>query len=376
MAGLETKTGGIKILSLVWFKVLPPKFGGQKAVALFNQHLAQHAPLLCLCSKNNENTSTNYRVENVLPVGKGHVLNPLVWQKIYDTAKREGITHLLLEFPYYGLAGILCKKLLSVKLIVNTHNIEYRRFKEQKKWWWGPLFHLERLTLRAADTVFFKTEADIKTAKEKFDLKAEKLFLVPYGVEEKKGVNKAVAKTIIRQRHGIEAEDKILLFAGTLDYAPNADAVVSIAKKLIPLLNEKSFRYKIIVCGRNRFKEFAYLNALQNEQLIMAGETADMETYFESADVFINPVLSGGGVQTKTMDALSYHLNVVCFTAKAAGINGAENKVFPVMDNDWNSFASAVVAASQRTTPTPHTFIEKYNWRTIAAEAYQKILAS
>jgi len=369
------KTGNCKLLSVVWFKVLPPKFGGQKAVAFFNQHLADHAPMICLCSKNNENIATNYRVENILPVGKLQVLNPFAWQRIYATVKREGTTHLLLEFPYYGLAGILCKKLLGVKLILNTHNLEYLRFKEQKKWWRGLLFHLERLTLQAADAVFFKTEADLKIAQSKFDLTPKKLSIIPYGIEEKKELSKDKAEAIIRQRHGIAADEKILLFAGTLDYAPNADAVVSIAKNLIPLLNQKSFRCKIIVCGRNRLEEFNYLNDLQNNQLTIVGEVNDIETYFEAADVFINPVLSGGGVQTKTMDALSYHLNIVCFQSKAVGIDGAENKIAAVSDSDWQAFASAAIAASQRTTLTPQGFFEKYNWRTIAAKAYQKILA-
>ncbi|WP_345238898.1 glycosyltransferase family 4 protein [Flavisolibacter ginsenosidimutans] len=369
------KTGNCKLLSVVWFKVLPPKFGGQKAVAFFNQHLAKCAPLICLCSKNNESIATNYRIENILPVGKIQVLNPFAWQKIYTAAKREGITHLLLEFPYYGLAGMLCKKLLGVKLVVNTHNIEYLRFKEQKKWWWGLLFHLERLILRAADAVFFKTEADLNAAQRKFDLTPKNLAVIPYGVDEMKGFNKAKARHIVQQKHGVEANERILLFAGTLDYVPNADAVVSVEKNLIPLLNQQSFPYKIIVCGRNRFKKFQYLNDLQNDRLLLAGEVDNIETYFEAADVFINPVLSGGGLQTKTLDALSYHLNVVCFRSKTVGISNAENKIFSVRDGDWNAFASKIIAASQRTTETPQAFFKKYNWRTIAADAYKKILA-
>lgn len=367
-------TCNCKILSVVWFKVLPPKFGGQKAVAFFNKHLAEHAPLVCFCSKANETVNTNYRVQNTLPVGKMQVLNPAVWRKIYAAVKRENITHLILEFPYYGLAGILCKKLLNIKLIVNTHNIEYLRFKEQKNRGWRGLFFLERATLRAADAVFFKTERDLKIAQEKFGLKTSKLSFIPYGVEEKGAKNKAEAQKIIRFRHGLNDTEKILLFTGTLDYAPNADALVDIHEKLIPLLNKDAFSYKIIVCGRNCFKEFSYLNHLQNEHLILADDVYDVENYFAAADVFINPVLSGGGIQTKTMDALSYHLNVVCFASKAVGISAAENKLFVVNDGDWTSFASAIILALKESTPTSAAFFETYNWRSIAAKAYQKII--
>ena len=376
MAGLQTnKTSNIKVLSVVWFTVLPPKYGGQNAVAFFNKYLAELAPLVCLCARSNERLKTTYRVDNRLPVGKNQVFNPFVWRTIYSTVKSECITHIILEFPYHGIAGMLCKKLLGVKLIVNTHNIEYSRFKEGGRWWWPLLYRLERQTLRAADAVFFKTSADLQAAQKTFRLKAEKLSLLPYGVEEKKGFDKTEAGDIIRRRHGIKKDEKILLFAGTLDYAPNAEAVINLVEKIIPALDKLSLPYKIIVCGRNRFKAFQHLNNLIIKGLIIAGEVADIDTYYGAADAFINPVLSGGGVQTKTLDALSYHLNVVGFLSKDAGTEAAGDKLFLVEDGDWTAFANAIIKALDYNNPTPAAFFAANDWRTIASNAYQKIMA-
>src|SRR5829696_4598188 len=156
----NNNTGRIKILSVVWYKVLPPNFGGQKAIAFFNEHLAWHAPLVCICSRNNSVLAAPYEIHNILPESKWQFLNPLCWRKIYQLAKKESITHLVSEFPYYGIAGFLCKKLLRVKLITNTHNIEFIRFREQKKWWWNLLFFFEKLALKKSDLVFFKTDDD------------------------------------------------------------------------------------------------------------------------------------------------------------------------------------------------------------------------
>ena len=95
--------------------------------------------------------------------------------------------------------------------------------------------------------------------------------------------------------------------------------------------------------------------------------------YFKAADVFINPVISGGGIQTKIIDALSYHLNVVCFHSKSLGITGAGGKLYAIQNGHWKDFVSAVIEAAKANDNTPPAFFETYNWRTIAANAYQKI---
>lgn len=363
-----------KLVSLVWFRVLPPKYGGQKAVAFFNQHLAQHAPLLCLCASANQQIDRPYRIDNRLPNGRSSVLNPFAWLVIFQTVKREGATHLILEFPYYGIAGWLCQKLLGVKLIVRSHNIEYRRFREAGKWWWRALFVLEDWTLRHADMVFVKTVAELEIATRIFRLPSHKISVLPVGVEEQAIMNKSAAIGEVQKRHHLLPDEKILLFAGTLDYGPNADAVSALAQNLVPLLTEAGLPYRIIVCGRIQKKEFHHVKDAENDHLLVLGEVEDVETYFAAADVFLNPVQTGGGVQTKSLDALSYQLNVVCFQSRTAGIFGAGNKISAVPDGDWEAFSAAVLRAVNFTQPTPVAFFEAHNWRSIAAKAYQKIL--
>src|SRR5690349_15226577 len=109
MAQPQNSATGIRVLSLVWYKILPPVFGGQKGVALFNEYLGRLTPLTCLCSKNNEQVDASYNIDNSLPIAKGQFLNPLTWRKVYTTVRNINATHLILEFPYYGVAALLCK---------------------------------------------------------------------------------------------------------------------------------------------------------------------------------------------------------------------------------------------------------------------------
>lgn len=370
MAQQQKSTTSIKVLSLVWYKVLPPLYGGQKGVALFNEYLGRLIPLTCLCAKTNEPIETSYTVDNSLPAGKGQFLNPFCWRKIISTAKRDKTTHLLLEFPYHGFIAVLCKRILGVKLVLHSHNIESIRFQEQGKRWWKALFALERWTMKNADVVFFKTEKDQTRAIDLYKFDKHKSVIVPYGVEARNSVNKQKARDFIFDRHSIAPGTKLLLFAATLDYGPNAMAMKDFEAKLIPLLNKQDSVYKIIVCGRIVYKSFDHLKCIHNENLLYAGNVTDIDVYFAAADAFLNPVLSGGGVQTKMIDALNADLNVVCFEGMQEGIAGAENKIFTASKNDWPAFADATSRALNYHSPTPSAFFQHHDWNTIAAKAF------
>ena len=73
------------------------------------------------------------------------------------------------------------------------------------------------------------------------------------------------------------------------------------------------------------------------------------------------------------MDALSFHLNVVCFKSKAVGIDESGNKLFLAEENDWNGFTSAIEAAMNYKAKTPDVFFEKYGWQRISKDTFAAI---
>jgi polysaccharide biosynthesis protein PslH len=354
----------MKILSIVWYKVLPPKFGGQKGIAHFNQFLSIQHPLVCLCSANNEPTDDlSYTVLPELPVSKWQFILPSCWKKIKTVALRQQVTHIILEHPYHGIAAVKAARATGAKLIIHSHNIEYRRFRQMKKWWWRLLCMYERWVHRKADLSLFKTEDDRQWAIQHFGLAPAKCMVLPYGVEQP--VKNEQAARIIRERHGIGYDEKILLFAGTLDYTPNAKAVEDIYQKIAPLLTKENGNNKIIICGRNRFSSFQYLNKLAHPSVIAAGEMMDIENYFAAADLFINPVQDSGGIQTKNIDALSYGVNLVCFNNVMAGIGPAlcPGKIFAATENDWPGFIACIISAIQSPVrETPPAFFAHYSF--------------
>jgi polysaccharide biosynthesis protein PslH len=354
-----------KILSIVWYKVLPPVFGGQKGIALFNQYLSKHIPLVCLCSGNNEPAGpVPYKIIPGLPIGKMQFINPFYWNIIKSVAKKEQVSHIILEHPYHAIGAYLAKKATGATLILHAHNIESERYRQMGKWWWRLLRSYEKWIHQKADCILFKTETERDYAINKFHLPAGRCLVIPYGIEKKEMPGRLAAGQLIRQRHGINSEEKILLFAGTLDYAPNAKAVECIFSQLLPVLADTDSRYRIIICGRNRYPEYHYLQQLSHPSVIMAGEVKDIDFYFAAADAFINTVQLGGGIQTKNIDALNHHCNLVCFEniLDAKTYQVAPGKIFPAATGDWPAFAEQIKRAAGHPGPTPASFFDYYEW--------------
>ncbi|WP_207896542.1 glycosyltransferase family 4 protein [Flaviaesturariibacter flavus] len=363
----------MKLLSIVWFNVLPARFGGQKGTALFNEYLGRQAELVCLCANDNvADGPLSYRLRPELPRGKRSVLHPGTWRRIVAAATEEAPDAIVLEYPYQAWAAVKAARKTGARLVLHSHNIEFRRFRALGKAWWPLLRRYEAWAHRKADLVLFKTEADALQAQADFGIPAARCLLVPYGIATD---DAEPPMEDVRARWNIPAGMPLLLFAGTLDYAPNAEALRRIYGELAPRLDARGRDYRIVVCGRNRSAAFADLATLQHPRVINAGEVESLLPYYKAADLFINPVLSGGGVQTKNIDALARQCTVLAFRFAAQGIDprlGGE-KLRAVADGDWDAFADAALPTAAMQLQTPPAFFEHFAWPRITARVLERI---
>jgi len=360
----------------VWYKVLPAIFGGQKGIANFHEALAKHIPLSSICSANNDAASAvNYKVLPVLPLSKSQFFNFKWRKKIAALAKKENAAIVLLEHPYHGWSAVFAKNKIQGKLIVHSHNIEYERFRNIGRWWWRLLRSYEGWVHRRAQLNLFKTERDLDIAVKEFRLKPASCMVVPYGIKQPDIADRAAIAKKIRTQYGMTEDEKLLLFAGTLDYTPTAKAVEAIYREIVPRLRKHIQRYRIIICGRNRFEEFQYLNELNDGMVIRAGEVAAINEYFAAADAFINTTSWGGGTQTKNLDALAMDCNVVCFDEmiEQQTIDLAAGKVFTAATGDWQSFVAQIQKATEHTEKTPAAFFKHHHWDRIAETVIAKM---
>lgn len=364
-----------KILSLVSYKFLPPDMGGQKGIAFFNRYLAKHANLVCVTIKDNEQfAAEGYAVKNILSNSATRYINPFYFFTLRRITREEKITHLIIEHPYYGWLGMLLKWFCKVKLVVHSHNIESLRFKTMNKWWWGILWHYEKLTHKNADHNFFIQENDRAYAIEHFKLDPQKCTVITYGFELSQApspLDKQSARQKLCDDHDILPQEKILLFNGTLGYKPNLDALDIILQKINPLLlAEPNFKYKIIICGNKLPVAYEGLIHYREKNIIYAGFVDDINIYFKGCDIFINPVIDGGGIKTKVVEALGYDLSVISTESGAVGIpaNITGGKLLVLPDSNWDEFARCIIACNMDAT-IPNTYFDHFYWDNIAAKA-------
>ncbi len=364
----------LNVLSIVPYNFLPSKMGGQKCIAFGNKFLSQYVNLTCVTVANNDVTKADYDVLNILSNSQLRYINIFYFFKLKEIIRQKKITHIIIEHPYYGWLGYLIKKICRVKLIVRSHNIEALRFKSINKWWWKILWHYEKFVHKNADMSFFITNFDNDYAVSNFHLKASQCSVITYGFDLKAAPSKdekLISKKCIYKQYNLINNETILFFNGTLSYKPNIDALNVILETINPiLLKNSALKYKIIVCGQNLPESYDNLKSYKVKNIIYAGFVEDIATYFKATDIFLNPVIEGGGIKTKIVEALGNNASLVTTKSGAIGIpiNLTANKMIVVEDNDWQQFTQAILEVDihQRISTS---YFDYFYWGNIAKKA-------
>ena len=360
------------IVNIIPYKILPARLGGEKGIALFNEYLGRLLPITGISTKNNDVTAAkNYTVLNILSNSRSRYANVFLFFTVRKIIRNLQSRFLIIEHPYFGWLAWLLKKNLSLTWIVHSHNIEYMRSRSIGRWWWKALKWYEEWVYKKADIIFFISEDDLTHAITHLKVDATKSHAITYGVEiDSIPSDIEISRTRIRQLHGIGSEEKILLFNGALYHHSNYDALTVILEKINPVLLRNGIPYKIIVCGKGLPGSFDDLKSYSNKNIIYAGFVDDIDVYFKAADIFLNPIISGGGVKTKAIEAIAMNCTVVSTEFGAMGLkrSACAEKLQVVDDNNWDAFAQRLLELLPVQADTQQAFYEYYYWGNIAAK--------
>jgi polysaccharide biosynthesis protein PslH len=368
-----------KVLAIAPYPYLPFFSGGQKFIAKFFEYLSKEVELTVISvAENDVALAKTYKIIPLLKKSFSRYYDSSLVSKITALIEKEKFDTVIWEHPYYAWLAKKIKKKTGIKTIIHTHNIEYQRFRSTGKWWWPVLRMYEKRCLKRADAVFFITPEDKDFAVSQWQIEKEKCAVVPFGVDIKEYPgDKAESKKLICEKHHIDKGEKILLFNGLLNYKPNLDALTIILDKINPLLfNQPSFRYKIIICGKGLPEGLNELKDYIGKNIIYAGFVDDIDTYFKAADIFLNPVQSGGGIKTKMVEAIGFGTTVIATDTGATGIDRAVcgKKLIVVPDRDWQRFTNAVIENNNESPVTPQEYYAHYYWERIIQNAVMSSL--
>jgi glycosyltransferase involved in cell wall biosynthesis len=369
-----------KPAALIPYPLYPAKMGGQKGIALFYEHLSKLTPVLFLCAQGNypKDTAAISPFE-IIGKGKRRYFNPGLYFKLRKLIKQEGITHIIFEHPYYAWLIGLLRYTTPCAIAIHSHNIESLRFKSTGSWWWKIMWLYERFAHRKAHINFFITDEDRDYATRHFNLIPNRCHTITYGIEINSAPTTASREKLrkeLLQKHGMDADEKLMLFNGTLDYPPNQQAIDNILYHINPLLLSSGIRYKIIICGKNLPASYQNLETFKNKNIIFAGFVEDINLYFMGADIFINPVTTGGGIKTKLVEALAMSMTAVSTETGALGVPSysAGDNLLLAKDNDWESFTRHIINYSQH-RQISSSFFTHFYWGNIVQKAYDILVS-
>jgi len=114
------------------------------------------------------------------------------------------------------------------------------------------------------------------------------------------------------------AQDKIVLFTGNMDYAPNVDAVQYFAKDIFPTLQERHPGLRFIIAGQ---RPVDAVKALESEHISVTGFVKDLKEVYKTAAIVTAPLRFGAGTQNKVLEAMAMAVPVVSMNVGFKGLN-------------------------------------------------------
>lgn len=254
--------------------------------------------------------------------------------RINEIIKKEGIDKIYLEFPWQGINLILTGN----RYTLEEHNVEFLRFKRTGSLLWPIIYLYELFICKFADRIICVSKVDKEYISKYFVINPKNIEIIENPVDRSIFYPNSKNNNKLRKSLHLSKGEKMVLFFGQLNYKPNVQALNIINNELIPRLNKKNIKYKIVICGKGDGE--GILKSSNNPDLIFAGFVERIQDYINASDVVIAPLLSGSGTRIKILEALACKKRVISTSIGAEGIK--QNKLLEVED-DWQRFVEKII---------------------------------
>ncbi len=157
-----------------------------------------------------------------------------------------------------------------------------------------------------------------------------------------------------------------ILFLGGMHWPPNAEGLRWMAHNVLSIVREQIPAAELLAVGKDSPTDLQKTCGLS-----LPGYVEDVEPIWGGCRVFVVPLLSGGGMRVKILDAWAHGLPVVSTSIGAEGIKIKAGGNILIADTPAG-FAQAIVRilrdddlASQLGSSGRKTVQDTYNWRVI-----------
>lgn len=362
------------IISIVPYRVIPATTGGHLGIVDLHNFLGKHCQdHLVGTADNAEQDKYSFSLHRIFPASVYRYLPLYNYTKIKGLIKAYDAKQIYCDHPYMAPTAIALSRALNMPWYLRSHNIESERFRTLGKWWWKIMHWFEGYVMRKADGIFFITPEEREWAIKNYKLPEKKAHFIPYGTNLAAApVNTHHAKESMAADTGILSNIPWLYFLGAYNYKPNADAVTYLLDEVVPRLNKAGKAYHLFIAGKG-LDESIIQRIADTANVSYMGFVDDLSVFINACDVMLNPVMTGGGIKTKAVEALGYNKIVVSSKGGATGLlpSVCGDNLHITADFDWDAFTDAAIKAIQQKSTIPQSFYDNYYWDNLAL----KILA-
>lgn len=171
-------------------------------------------------------------------------------------------------------------------------------------------------------------------------------------------------------------EEKSLLFLGLMNRIRNVEAALYFYEKVLPLIREEIPQVKFYIVGSSPTEKIQRL--ARDKDVVVTGYVKDIGPYYEKCAVFVAPILVGGGIIVKTLNAMSAGRPAVTTRFGNEGIEAIPEQGIRIADSP-EDFAQKTVELLtgeglwHRIAKNGREFVQrKYNWER-AMQSLEKV---
>jgi polysaccharide biosynthesis protein PslH len=234
--------------------------------------------------------------------------------------------------------------------VLFTHNVEaeiWRRHAETEsnplrrrlyRTQWRRMLRFEGKTVARFDRVLAVSDVDRDTLQRLYgDRLTAPVSVIPTGVD-----------TAYFTPGPIDAAaEQRVVFTGSMDWLPNADAVQYFCREILPLIRAEAPATTFTIVGRSPTP--AVRRLAEDRGVEVTGRVEDVRPYLARAAVYVVPLRIGGGTRLKIFEAMSAGRAVVSTRIGAEGLPVEDGRHILLADAPAD-FARSVVALLQDRT--------------------------
>lgn len=257
---------------------------------------------------------------------------------IEECCDKNNIDYIIVELPQ--MIGNIPKRILKThKIIVNQQNIEYQAMQ-----------NISRMITSPVKKIAYKIVSSQLKSYERRTYLEKNIFMHTFVSKEDKEWFEAEYPGISTYLFPIGSnlnfqkdipQTKKIIYVGKMSYEPNIAGAIwfmrYVWEKILYACPEAEF----YLVGKNPVPAI-YTEAEKHQHVIVTGTVDDVEKYYRDAQLVVIPLLTGGGVKVKMLEAIGHGKIVVCTTKGSEGTEFVADQDM-LQSDDADGFATKCI---------------------------------